>query len=234
MHRSITSLACAALVALPLSLASAGPAQSTAPAPLPHRGGDPTQPAPGTPAPAVATIPNAPAAPSTAQTPAARPASPAPAAAPAHPAAPAAQPGSAALLPTRPHGQLANVRVEVTVSDQVGTGTPVAKTLSVTVADGDTSSVRYSGEVPTPGSGLQPAAFSLDAWPRILDGGRLRLQIGVDYNVVDASSERGPKNQVRFRQEVILESGRPLVISQSSDPMSDRKVTVEVKATIMK
>jgi len=234
MHRSITSLASAALVALPLSLASAGLAQSTAPAPLPHLAGEPAQPAPVRPVPAAATAPSAPVVPGTAQAPAARPASPAPAAAPAQPAPAPGQPAPAALIPARPHGQLANVRVEVTVSDQVGTGTPVAKTLSVTVADGDTSSVRYSGEVPTPGSGLQPAAFSLDAWPRILDGGRLRLQIGVDYNVVDASSERGPKNQVRFRQEVILESGRPLVISQSSDPMSDRKVTVEVKATIMK
>jgi len=216
MHRSLTSLACAALVTLPLSLAGAGPAQPVASAPLPRVGSDPAQPAPA--APAAATSPAAPAPARTAQA----------------PPAPSAQPAPAAPTPARPPGQLVNVRVEVTVSDQVGAGAPVAKALSVTVADGDTSSVRYSGEVPTPGSGLQPAAFSLDAWPRILDGGRLRLQIGVDYNVVDASSERGPKNQVRFRQEVILESGRPLVISQSSDPMSDRKVTVEVKATILK
>jgi hypothetical protein len=33
---------------------------------------------------------------------------------------------------------------------------------------------------------------------------------------------------------VILQNGKPLIISQSADPVSDRKVVVEVKATILK
>jgi hypothetical protein len=33
---------------------------------------------------------------------------------------------------------------------------------------------------------------------------------------------------------VILEDGKPLVVSQSADPGSDRKVRVEIKATILK
>ena len=33
---------------------------------------------------------------------------------------------------------------------------------------------------------------------------------------------------------VILEDGKPMLISQSADPVTDRKVKVEVKATILK
>jgi hypothetical protein len=33
---------------------------------------------------------------------------------------------------------------------------------------------------------------------------------------------------------VILQSGKPLIVSQAADPVSDRKVVVEVKATILK
>jgi hypothetical protein len=33
---------------------------------------------------------------------------------------------------------------------------------------------------------------------------------------------------------VILESGKPMVVSQAADPTSDRKITVEVTATILK
>jgi hypothetical protein len=33
---------------------------------------------------------------------------------------------------------------------------------------------------------------------------------------------------------VILEDGKPMLISQSADPIGDRKVKVEVKATILK
>jgi hypothetical protein len=33
---------------------------------------------------------------------------------------------------------------------------------------------------------------------------------------------------------VILQNGKPLVVSQAADPTTDRKMTVEVKATILK
>jgi hypothetical protein len=33
---------------------------------------------------------------------------------------------------------------------------------------------------------------------------------------------------------VLVESGKPMVVSQASDPTSDRKMTVELTATILK
>jgi len=39
---------------------------------------------------------------------------------------------------------------------------------------------------------------------------------------------------VRQNVSVWLESGKPMVISESADPLSDRRLTVEVTATILK
>ena len=36
------------------------------------------------------------------------------------------------------------------------------------------------------------------------------------------------------RLSVILESGKPMIVSQAADPTSDRKITVEITATILK
>jgi hypothetical protein len=33
---------------------------------------------------------------------------------------------------------------------------------------------------------------------------------------------------------MILESGKPLVVAQSADPVGDRQVTIEVRATILR
>jgi hypothetical protein len=33
---------------------------------------------------------------------------------------------------------------------------------------------------------------------------------------------------------VVLQSGKPLIVSQAADPVSERKVLVEVKATVLK
>jgi hypothetical protein len=33
---------------------------------------------------------------------------------------------------------------------------------------------------------------------------------------------------------VVLDSGKPLVVSQAFDPTSDRRISVELKATILK
>ena len=49
---------------------------------------------------------------------------------------------------------------------------------------------------------------------------------------------RSQRSRVRtdIRQTLVLnlENGKPLVISEASDPLSDRRVTVEVTATILK
>lgn len=157
----------------------------------------------------------------------------------------AAQPAQAAQPPSpvvrteqapdaaRCAGKPINIRVEVKVTEQVGSKPEHSKQLSLTTADGESAQIRIQPEVATAGPVLS-APFSVDAHPRLIDANRLLLGLSIDYNVVDATSDRGARNQVRSRQEVVLESGRPLVVSESTDPMTERRVTIVVTATIVK
>jgi hypothetical protein len=163
---------------------------------------------------------------------------------PAAPRAPRPSAGEAPPLPPapeaprapRPRGQLANVRVDVTVTDQTGPRPAVTKTMTLTVADGESAMIRNETELKSP-DGMRSAPFSVDAHA-VIDGDRIRLDVALDYQVLDTASAQTPgpptRTLVKGRQALVLESGKPLVISQSSDPMSDRKVTVEVKGTILR
>ena len=75
----------------------------------------------------------------------------------------------------------------------------------------------------------------------------MRASWSVEYNPVDekvadspapGSLMPGAPSFASFKQSLVLalESGKQLVVSQSSDPVParDRKMTLEVKATILK
>ena len=42
------------------------------------------------------------------------------------------------------------------------------------------------------------------------------------------------KTSIQETLSLILESGKPVVAAQSADPVGDRQVTIEVKATILR
>ena len=172
-----------------------------------------------------------------AQTPAsgaARPAQP-PASAPA---APTAQPAK----PPEPPGQPLNIMLELTITDQAGTGTPTKKTVNLIVAVRQNGSIRSRGRV---GPG-RDVVINVDARPLITRDNVIRLDLGLEYQpVVDerVTAATAPPNPAPFPPEqsysnlnqrisVLLESGKPLVISQAADPGSPRQISVEVKATI--
>jgi len=156
-----------------------------------------------------------------------------------------------------------NVRVEVTIIDQTGAGAPTKKTVSLTVSDGGRGSVRSGVTVPIPsmiidseGTKKPSTSFSYRDMGLSLDVSRtmvmenyVRLNLAVEYNPVDekmASSEgptasmitQGVASFARFSQtlDLVLESGKPLVVASSSDPVPSRNRTasLEVKATILK
>ena len=95
-------------------------------------------------------------------TPPAPPAPPAPAAGVAPQAPPAPRPAPAPRVPRattgeapdppeimrRSRGQLINLRLEFTVTDQIGTAAPVRKTVTMNVADGESGRIRTNAEVP--------------------------------------------------------------------------------------
>jgi hypothetical protein len=179
--------------------------------------------------------------PGTAPAPAApvRPAPPAPDA-DAPPAPPPAPPPPPSTPAPRRENQSTNVRVEVTVTDQRPGAAAVTKTVSIVTGDGLNGSVRsqtgYNSSGNAPGGN---APFNVDTWPVILADGKIHTRLIVQYDVVPppGPGQDGVRlfgTSIRESVALILESGKPMVAVQSTDPVSDRKVSVEVKATVLK
>lgn len=150
--------------------------------------------------------------------------------------APSSEPAIAA---PRPRGQLVNLRLEFTVTDQVGAASPVRKTITMNVADGESGRIRTNAEVyrrkSPSGTWNTSVPLLMDAEPRI-EGGKIRLRASLDYQLLDDTSDDVPAGKTSIAQSVtaILSDGISTVLSQSADPLNDRKVTLEVKATIVK
>lgn len=180
----------------------------------------------------------------TAPVPPAPPSPPAPAQAPQAPqAAQAPRPPRAttgempapAVAPSN-RGQLVNLRLEFTVTDQIGTAPPVKKTITMNVADGESGRIRTNARV-WRNKILASVPLSVDASP-VLEGSRIRLRASLEYLLVSdtAGPSELPSDQTSITQSVtsILSDGVLTILSQSADPLTDRKVTLDVKATIVK
>ena len=175
------------------------------------------------------------------------PPAPSPAAAPQAPPAPrspqAPRPARATTgeAPTpeparRVRGQLINLRLEFTVTDQIGTAPPVRKMITMNVADGESGRIRTNAEVFRKNSAPTVVPLSVDASPEI-EGTRIRLRASLEYQLLkDAPEPDLPAGKTSITQSVtaILNDGVSTILSQSADPLTDRKVTLEVKATIIK
>jgi hypothetical protein len=141
--------------------------------------------------------------------------------------------------------QPVNVRLELTIVDQTGPGEPSRKLVMMNVADRFSASIRTEGWVLTK-EGRRSVSINVDARPMILRQreGAIQLDLGISYQPtglaaaagnVAASAEAGSgQTGLNERIVTILENGKPLVVSQASDPSLDRRVSVEVKATILK
>ena len=131
--------------------------------------------------------------------------------------------------------------MELTITDQGGSGAPTKKTISLIVADRQNGSIRSRGRV---GPG-RDVTINVDARPAINKDNIIRLDLGLEYQPVvdERAAARGAVkpgavpagavvSNLNQRISVLLESGKPLVISQAADPGSARQISVEVKATI--
>ena len=182
-------------------------------------------------------------------TPPAPPAPPAPAAGVAPQAPPAPRPAPAPRVPRattgeapdppemmrRSRGQLINLRLEFTVTDQIGTAAPVRKTVMMNVADGESGRIRTNAEVPR-NKAWTTVPLSVDANPTI-EGAKIRLRASLEYQLLsEAQGPDLPAGKTSMTQSVtaLLNDGVSTILCQSADPLTDRKVTLEVKATIIK
>jgi len=143
---------------------------------------------------------------------------------------------------TPPQGQPVNVKFDFTITDQLGTGEPAKRTVTLIVADRAVGSLRSSGN-------SIRAVLNVDATPQILPNGNIRVQLGLEYNPrqpptkmpmgktptgepFEMQTEGG--STLNQRVAIVLVPGKPLVLSQAADPLYDRRITVEVRAEILK
>jgi hypothetical protein len=126
---------------------------------------------------------------------------------------------------------LTNVQVELTLTDQIGTQAPEKKTVSMIVASGSWGKIRNTAAR----SGPVQIGLNVDARPFVSTDGPVQLELTLYYYPPQGKPD-APVVPTELNQSmtIVLQSGKPLLISQSADPASDRKITVEVKATILK
>jgi hypothetical protein len=136
-----------------------------------------------------------------------------------------------------------NIRVDATVTESRGDQVLGRKVVSVTLVDGEEGSVRSSAMVPVSQSNdgpFQRVPLNMDAMMRLRDDNRVHARVTLDYNrgsveIGESGTQRAAReNFIRQSVSVILENGKPLVAAQSADPEGDRRVTLELKATILK
>jgi hypothetical protein len=126
----------------------------------------------------------------------------------------------------RAGAQLANVQLELTVTEQRDGTTLPPKTVTMLIAD------RENGRVRT---GQGNAMLNVDARPELTRDGRIRLYLSLEYRRHTEDVDKNPTALLTESVVSILEDGKTVVVSQSADPTAARSsVRVEVKATISK
>jgi hypothetical protein len=124
--------------------------------------------------------------------------------------------------PARSSAQSANIRIDITITDQRTDGQAAPKTLTLVLED------RQSGRLRT---GRGNAVLNLDVRPEIMREGRVRLLVSLEFTPQDAPDRPAPP-PLSASLTALVDDGKSLVMTQSADPTSDRKVRIEVKATI--
>lgn len=132
---------------------------------------------------------------------------------------------------------LTNVQIELTLTDQTGTQAPEKKTVSMIVSTGNWGKVRSVGNVRPQNDAPFVVDLNIDARPFVSVEGQIQLELTVGYNPpggADKDTLKPRPTGINQSLTVVLQSGKPLIVSQAADPVSDRKVIVEVKATVLK
>jgi len=94
--------------------------------------------------------------------------------------------------------------------------------ITLLLADRSMSSVR---------SGFEDRNINIDARPTIVDG---KIKVGLTISSGRVGGGANPPMNWSHSLTVFVESGKPLVAVENVDAATNRKLTIEVKATILK
>ena len=137
-------------------------------------------------------------------------------------------------------GQPVNVRLDLTITDSRGDQPAISKTVTMTLADRHNGRIRTQGDVRTP-QGFRQVVLNVDCQASIIPReSRARVMLTIEYRPVDrpfateAENERTTTPHINESLTVILDDGKPMVVSQSADPVTDRRVKIEAKITLLK
>ena len=152
---------------------------------------------------------------------------------------PAAQKDDREPIKAGPPRLLTNIQVEVTISDQIGTTAPNKKTVQLITSDNSVGRIRSRADAQSVRGGPQMVNLNIDALPRLV-GDQIQLNLTIEYNPlktsVEGSNEEKSVTPTQLNQQlsIAMTSGKWMTVSQAADPVTDRKIIVECKATILK
>jgi len=134
---------------------------------------------------------------------------------------------SIASQTNQPMPSSTNIRLDLAITDTY-TGAPVKKAVSLLVLTGNNGMIRTTG---SDGRSI----LNVDAIAAAYTNGQVSLRMTFEYTPAQ-SKDSGGITAPRLNESitVVLQDGKPLMVSQSADPATDRKVTAELTATILK
>lgn len=173
------------------------------------------------------------------------------------PAPPAAPTPPRATVGTAPGAAPRNIRFDITINDS-GVTTPITKVVTLNVSAGGGGSIRSTARIPgaptqaprtvtTQGPDGKPQttttpsspptiALNVDVTnPTIYEDTNVRAMVVIEYQpYVPPAPPRLDAAVVRANSMAVFESGKKMVLLQAADPMTDRRTTIEVTATVIR
>lgn len=152
---------------------------------------------------------------------------------------PAAQPGQIPQQQPRPPAQMVNIRLDLTISvtEPKGTAPAWSKAIFLHVVDRGAGRIRTGRTASAASANFSDPTtpvLNVDATPEILRDGRIRVSMTFEFRPARGPSDPLEPIHINERVAAILEDGKPLIVSQTVDPSSDRLIRVDLKATTLK
>ena len=123
---------------------------------------------------------------------------------------------------------LQNVKVELALNDMGATDNSAKRTITMMLVDGAAGQIRSTGPSGT--------SLNVDAQPHVRPDGKIWLNFSLQYYPAVESSGGNARQPAVLNEAmtVVLVDAKPMLVSQSADPRGDRRVSVEVTATVVK
>jgi hypothetical protein len=122
-----------------------------------------------------------------------------------------------------------NIRLDLAITDTLS-GAPVKKTVSLIVLTNNSGMIRTT-------SGDRNSNLNVDALAAAYTSGHVSVRMTFEYTPPQPLKDGvavGRSPSLNESITVVLQDGKPMMVSQSADPATDRKVTAELTATILK